>query len=278
MIIEEYMAEVISTIENKGDLEKYLTLLRLRKLPFTLDVINDLRAAITKPQLHEMLSKVIEREFSLQWKEIQKKNHLGELNRYRFGEKITPVSSIDIPKSIIITDDSETDANVWQKKNNKKIEKKQKKASKKTLKSIPKNAPKPPVLSKSYMHHLGFVDEIGIIDTVQKLENVLHVFRNKPSKITNTLIQFVASHISKHSIKEYFRDRLIDIKNEIEKAAEERRIAKEQKEQYKRLLEENKRQKDRTYIISDKKSRKNSNSGSESKLYENFEYGLSDWN
>ena len=77
-----------SSINTNSDLEKVIMQLRLRQLPLTLEVINAVRVAIQSSHLDEKLHKTLEREFSAQWKEIQKKNNLGEWPKNQWGKKL----------------------------------------------------------------------------------------------------------------------------------------------------------------------------------------------
>ncbi|MDO4202539.1 MAG: hypothetical protein Q4D25_10570 [Bacteroidales bacterium] len=65
------MVHKFSSIKTDGDLNKVILKLRLRFIPLTKDVINEIRVAITKPSLTEKFNKILERDFPESMKSLR---------------------------------------------------------------------------------------------------------------------------------------------------------------------------------------------------------------
>ena len=97
-------------IHNKRELEDVVQQLRLKQLPFTLETLEELRKAIQKPKLDEILKKYMERDFVVRWKQLCSQHNLtGWANGFRLPfpvksqklvSKVTRINSHEEQKSL----------------------------------------------------------------------------------------------------------------------------------------------------------------------------------
>ena len=197
-----------STISTKGDLEKLLMQLRLRKLPLTLEVINAIRVAIQTQHLDESLHKTLEREFSGQWKDIQKKNNITDWPKNQWGKKLEPQKfTPPVPAPVKTKGHEETQ---------KQKQKKQRAASNKKTKSP---SHKNNLIRSSYYRHsdpeVYFPCNLNvpyIISTIQLADEILEKLRKYPHHIDYDVKNYIASHVRDRKILDYIRDSIIDIR------------------------------------------------------------------
>lgn len=251
-----------SAINTKGDLEKVLMQLRLRKLPLTLEVINAIRVAIQTQNLDDVFHKTLEREFSGQWKDIQKKNKLAEWPKNQWGKKLTAEKSpASTPSPVLFAD----------KKNKKEQQKssKQKQAAPQLKSANSKNNKKKGKLRIARKNNpWGFPIKLyipNIIVTIAQIDNLLSDLRKYPRHITYDLTHEIASRISVKKVFNYYKGELKEIRQMLE--FDEMKINRWES---RRSLVGSVIKPERAPVVIEKAIEK-------SPLYETFSYGLSDW-
>ena len=254
-----------SSIKTNSDLEKVIMQLRLRQLPLTLEVINAIRKAILTPHLDEKLHKTLEREFSGQWKEIQKKHNLEEWYRNQLGQELkTKHTHINIPipnryeYAKKETKKSKISSSI------KEITSKLKQTTQRTVKRKKNNfedetEPKP--LWKFPVK----LDIPLVIDSIEQINEILDGLKEHPKSITYNLTHDILSRIKVRKVFDHYKEELRIIRQKLE--IEEKKLLA-RKATSKRRGKWGGKEGD-TFVIT-----KASEQGS---LYNNFEYGLSDW-
>ncbi len=241
-----------SPIKKNCELDQIITQLRLRRLPLTLEVINSIRNAIEKPKLDEEFHKVVEREFSIQWKEIQRKHHLDGWGK----NLILFQSNLNTGKQKTKAKSNGVSIKEIQPQNTtKKEQKRQKEGICKTEKT------------KGTWSKWNFPVKLeipSVIETIQQVEILLNALKKHPKSITYNLTHDIASRIQVEKVFNYYKDELKKIRQEMELAEEKKR------NKWRRPLIGSGVITDRVPIIIEKASET-------SNLYDNFEYGLSDW-
>lgn len=257
------MAYSFSLIKTNGDLDKVLMQLRLHKLPLTLEVINTIRVAIQTQHLDEKLHKTLEREFSGQWKEIQKKHKLAEWPRNQIGkvlESIQPTIHVSMPMRVEGHGMHERGKHSKQKGSQKSMATKRKQNQKSAKKHI---ASTKKIMSGKYVNWT-FPINLNlppVIETFEEMDVILDDLKKFPKRITYNLTHDIAARIRNQKVFDYYKDELREIreKNEFE---EEKRLRK------RNLQGSVMKPKQDSFVIT---------RASENSLYETFEYGLSDW-
>jgi hypothetical protein len=234
--------------------------LRLRKLPLTLEVINAIRVAIQTQHLDEALHKTLEREFSGQWKDIQKKNNIADWPKNQWGKKLVPnMSTISIPS---YTNFGNKKKNTKQKQTSSKPKQvapqlKPITSKKKKKKGLPNEA-----IIKSFPIKLNIP---LIIENIAQIDTILKDLRKYPKCITYDLTHKIASRIRVEKVFNYYKEELREIRQQLEFDEMKKKKTWESRSLIGSVVKP-----ERAPVVIERALEK-------SPLYETFSYGLSDW-
>ena len=256
----------IGEVNNKRELEDVVQKLRLKQIPFTLETLEKLRNAIQKPKLDELLKKYIERDFVIRWQQLCAQHKLvGWPDGFRQPFEVKfPKASPKVTQKF--TFEEEKPVNIPFRK---------KKDTKKTIS-------KPPITPYVKL----FQTLPDQFHTPTELERYVTILRNNPEYIPQ-YIKIIASRIPNKILRRTFWDRMSNIyitRNDLKVRNKHIKTAKIAESTYitkgkVKVKPKSNASSQGIYLDRSDKQKfvKQKTTENHTKLYDTYEYGLSDW-